>query len=108
MMNELITYEDFTEKLAPFFTGEQIIKLNEAAMESAIDANGEKFEYGAAGAPDFGIVTSQEEMHAMGREVILIMLADNAEDREYIEQLAGSPMTAASYSDFYRQVCTEW
>lgn len=98
----------FTEKLNPFFTIEQIEHLNREALESAIDAHGETIERGAAGKTDFSIAADREELHDIGRDFICEVLCDNADDRAFVEQLAGGKMVDENYSAFLEQIDNEW
>lgn len=93
-----MTFEQFREKLTPFFTPSQIGHLDAEAIWSALDAHGKP-----------GDMDSMRDLHYMGRDFICNLIADCIEtDPTFIEKLAGSPISWEKRKALIKQMDIEW
>jgi len=96
-----MNYYDFYEKLSPFFTDEQIDRMNHFALESAQDAISEPnecFLWNSGG-------------HDMGREFVCTLLWDMMGDddpAESIQSICGGVVSARTIKCLEEQMDVEW
>ena len=96
-----MTFEQFREKLTPFFTPEQIGNLDRAATESAIDG----FSFGTT----LEDIKAMKEEFSAGRDLMCEVIADYIEsDPAFIEKLAGSPISWERRKALIMQFDIEW
>lgn len=90
-------FEDFQEKLEPFFTADQIVSLNDYGIECAIDTyNDTGFRYGA------------EEVRNAGRYYICATFLLDAECKADIDNVLEEPMAEDKYDALLEQFDIEW
>ena len=106
-----MTFEQFREKLTPFFTPAQIGNLDAEAIQSALDAHGRNtavndivamlcpiWEYKQAR------IEAYRVLHDMGRDVICNIIADYIEtDPAFIEKLDAAKRDLLEQSTVYIQ-----
>ena len=96
-----MTFEQFREKLIPFFTPEQIGNLDKAATESAIDG----YSFGAT--PED--IKAMMEVFSAGRDLMCEVISDYIEtEPAFIEKLAGSPIPWERRKALIMQLDIEW
>ena len=93
-----MTFEQFREKLTPFFTPSQIGHLDDEAIQSALDAHGKP-----------GTLDTLRDLHYMGREFICNLIYDYIEsDPAFIEKLSGDVIPWEKRKALIMQFDIEW
>ena len=96
-----MTFEQFREKLTPFFTPSQIGNLDRAATESAIDG----FSFGTT--PED--IKTMREVFSAGRDLMCEVIADYIEtDPAFIEKLSGDVIPWERRKALIMQFDIEW
>lgn len=110
-----MTFEEFRQKLTPFFTPSQIGHLDTEAIQSALDAHGTTAINDAAAilTPYYGYIRGRIEgfktLHDMGRDFICQLIADYIEtDPAFIEKLSGDTIPWNKRKALIMQFDIEW
>lgn len=110
-----MTFEQFREKLTPFFTPSQIGHLDTEAIQSALDAKGPHAINLPASIliPYYGYkrgtIEAFKSIHDEGRDFICQLIADYIEsDPAFIEKLSGDVIPWERRKNLIMQFDIEW